>query len=311
MATGPPADGADSEEALARMKAKAKRFEILFFVVAAVLVVWIVAALLSSPDLPAETVPWPQAAGATPAAGERWHAPASISSELRVWDPTDVEFFELPRPAGAGTHGYYQYPSYRNGVMTFVSEGDIWRAPEGLSAGLAARITSRSFAAGSVVDAELSPDGRMVAFTATVDGGRDAFIMPVSGGTPQRVTYGEGALVRGWSSSTAVLFTTRTYSDLPDERLVSVGVGPDNGGQRVVHEVSQACDGVVEMRTGCLFFTRIRQNSMTKRYMGGTAEKLWRYCPGDMEAAALTSMERIDRQCCTAVACTSSATAVA
>ena len=57
----------------------------------------------------------------------------------------------------------------------------------------------------------------------------------------------------------------------------------------MVHEVSQACDGVVDMRTGCLFFTRIRQSSKTKRYLGGTAEKLWRFCPGDSEAIALTS----------------------
>lgn len=124
-----------------------------------------------------------------------------------------------------------------------------------------------------MVDVQLSPDGAMVAFSATIDGGRDAFVMPVSGGPPQRLTYGDGALVRGWSSGTGVLFTTRAYSDLPDERIASIDV---RTGANTVHQVSQACDGVVEQRTGCLFFTRVRQNSKTKRYMGGTAEKLWR-----------------------------------
>jgi tricorn protease len=272
------------------MKAKAKRFEFAFGAIAAILVMWIGSAIFSSPAPPAgaatPAVPAP-APAPTPLAGERWHAPAAVSSELRVWDPEDVEFFELPRPASSGaTHGYYQFPSYRNGVLIFVSEGDIWRAPAGLAGGLASRLTSRGFAAGSVVDTELSPDGRMVAFSATVDGGREAFVMPVSGGAPQRLTYGEGALVRGWASSTVVLATSRAYSDLPDERIVSIDVGT---GQHTVHEVSQACDGVVEQQTGCLFFTRVRQSSKTKRYMGGTAEKLWRYCPGDAEALALTA----------------------
>jgi hypothetical protein len=39
----------------------------------------------------------------------------------------------------------------------------------------------------------------------------------------------------------------------------------------------QACDGVVEEATGCLYFVRVRQSSFTKRYMGGQAEKIWRW----------------------------------
>ena len=54
--------------------------------------------------------------------------------------------------------------------------------------------------------------------------GRDAFVLPVSGGPAQRLTYGDGALVRGWASDTEVLFTTRGYSDLPDEQLVAIDI---------------------------------------------------------------------------------------
>ena len=52
-----------------------------------------------------------------------------------VWRSADtVEFFDLPRNPDAsmdgssnGTAGYYQFPSFRSGVLTFISEGDLWR----------------------------------------------------------------------------------------------------------------------------------------------------------------------------------------
>ena len=136
-------DGAsDSEAALAIMKQKAKRFEFVFGALAAILVMWIGSAIFSSPP----ATPQSAVGGAPAPPPSRWVAPVAISSELRVWDPEAVEFFQLPRPSGSGaTHGYYSFPSYRNGVLVFVSEGDIWRAPDALAGGLAARLTSRGF----------------------------------------------------------------------------------------------------------------------------------------------------------------------
>ena len=270
-------------------RAKRKPWEFVYGFVAAVLVILVGGALFGSSPAPPARAPAPPAEGAATAAaevGERGRTTPSTSEYLPVWDPSSVEFYQLPRPEVGATRGYYTWPSYRQGVLVFISEGDIWRAPDGLQGGLASRITSHAFAAGSVVDAELSADGRMVAFSATVDGGRDAFVLPVSGGPAQRLTYGDGALVRGWASSTEVLFTTRGYSDLPDEQLVAIDIS--SGDQRVF-PVHQACDGVVDPQSGCLFFVRVRQNSKTKRYMGGTAEKLWRYCPSDGEATPVSA----------------------
>jgi len=44
----------------------------------------------------------------------------------------------------------------------------------------------------------------------------------------------------------------------------------------------------VDAISGCRFFTRYKQSSNTIRYVGGTAEKLWAYCPDKSQAVPLT-----------------------
>jgi hypothetical protein len=47
--------------------------------------------------------------------------------------------------------------------------------------------------------------------------------------------------------------------------------------------LAQATEGVyhtIESTTQCIYFTRFKQSSNTKRYVGGTAESLWAHCPG-------------------------------
>ena len=39
--------------------------------------------------------------------------------------------------------------------------------------------------------------------------------------------------------------------------------------------------------TECIYFTRVKQYSNTKRYVGGTAENLWSYCPGEFDDLAI------------------------
>ena len=52
--------------------------------------------------------------------------------------------------------------------------------------------------------------------------------------------------------------------------------------------LAQASDGAYAA-DGTLYFTRLPfQGSQTRRYKGGTAQKLWRFAPGAAEAAPLT-----------------------
>lgn len=46
--------------------------------------------------------------------------------------------------------------------------------------------------------------------------------------------------------------------------------------------LAQATEGVyhtIESALQCIYFTRFKQSSNTKRYVGGTAESIWAYCP--------------------------------
>eukprot|EP00984_Skeletonema_dohrnii_P006777 scaffold2419_cov126-Skeletonema_dohrnii-CCMP3373.AAC.3 len=56
--------------------------------------------------------------------------------------------------------------------------------------------------------------------------------------------------------------------------------------------LSEAVEGVyhtsaASSNTECIYFTRVKQSSSTKRYVGGTAENLWSYCPGEFDDLAI------------------------
>ena len=53
--------------------------------------------------------------------------------------------------------------------------------------------------------------------------------------------------------------------------------------------LAQATEGVYHTNesTECIYFTRFKQSSSTKRYVGGSAESLWVYCPGENDDLAV------------------------
>ena len=148
--------------------------------------------------------------------------------------------------------------------------------------GAAQRLTSNS---GEEIRAAISLDGKTVAFSAEYEGPLDVFTMPVDGGLPQRRTWDGGAVVVGWTPDGRVLYRTPRYSTLPDAQLVAV----DSQGKREIIPLSQAAEGAFTPDGKTLFFTRLsKQGSNTKRYVGGTAQNIWRY-DASSEAVPLTA----------------------
>jgi tricorn protease len=176
--------------------------------------------------------------------------------------------------------GYYRFPAIHGETVVFTAEGDLWFVP--VTGGPARRLTSNP---GLESQAAISPDGKTVAFTADYEGPVDVYTMPIDGGLPQRRTWDAGAQVAGWTPDGRVLFRTLRHSTLPDPRLVAM----DAEGHREVLPLSQSAEGAFTPDGKTLFFTRLPwQGSSTKRYMGGTAENIWRYDAGS-EAVPLTS----------------------
>src|SRR6266436_2297800 len=80
--------------------------------------------------------------------------------------------------------GFYRYPSIGGDAIVFAAEGDLWKVP--LAGGIALRLTAFE---GEEAFPKLSPDGKLVAFTAQYEGNDDVYVMTASGGEPVRLTY--------------------------------------------------------------------------------------------------------------------------
>lgn len=182
-----------------------------------------------------------------------------------------------------GAPGFYRSPSLHGDTVVFTAEGDLWKVP--VTGGDARRLTSHP---GSEWSAAISPDGKSVAFAGQYEGPTEVYVMPLDGGLPRRLTWqGEGALPVAWTPEGRVLCSTRAYSTLPDEQLVSID--PATGDESLL-PLAQASEGIFDESGKRLFFTRLPfQGSSTKRYQGGTAQNLWRYDEGAAEAVPLTA----------------------
>jgi tricorn protease len=167
--------------------------------------------------------------------------------------------------------GYLRFPHLAGELLTFVAEDDVWLAPTG--GGRAWRITSDHV---PVSRPRLSPDGRRVAWTTTVDGAPEVHVVDLEGGSRRRLThFGVATTVSlGWTADGRVLAASHAGEEgrrsrlayalsldgglperLPYGHVSNVALGP--GGA-----VLTASSGTVEV-------------AWWKRYRGGTATKLW------------------------------------
>ncbi len=179
--------------------------------------------------------------------------------------------------------GYYRFPAMTGNEIVFTAEGDLWKVNQ--AGGQAQRLTSHP---GAETQAAISPDGKWVAFSGQYEGPTEVYVMPLAGGLPKRLTYdGSRTSVMGWTPDGKVLYRTQRFSTLPDQQLVVVD--PQTLVQKVI-PLSQASDGCYDATGKTLFFTRLPfQGSATKRYKGGSVEKLWKFVDGATEAVPLTA----------------------
>jgi tricorn protease len=97
--------------------------------------------------------------------------------------------------AAWATGGYYRYPALHGDTLVFTAEGDLWKV--NVAGGDAQRLTTHQ---GIETHAAISPDGQWIAFSAGYEGPTEAYVMPIAGGTPRRLTwYGSRVEVAGWS----------------------------------------------------------------------------------------------------------------
>jgi len=116
-------------------------------------------------------------------------------------------------------------PALAGDAVIFVHADELWIAP--VTGGRAARLAAPR---GKKLNARVSPDGALVAFTMIAGGNLDVYVMPVRGGAAQRLTFHPALdMVVGWTpDSREVVFTSRRHSfSHPHDKLFTV---PRDGG---------------------------------------------------------------------------------
>lgn len=186
--------------------------------------------------------------------------------------------------ADTAREGFYRYPALRGNTIVFTAEGDLWRV--GLTGGRAERITTHP---DLEARAALSPDGRHIAFTGAYERAPEAYLMPLAGGVPQRLSWlGQNPRVWGFTPAGEVLVTARSLRGEPVTQLFAIN--PGTLAQRVL-PVGQASDGALSADGHILYFTRNGLASDNVRaYRGGAMAQLWRLdLRGNAEATALAA----------------------
>ncbi|MCH8619148.1 S41 family peptidase [Undibacterium sp. TS12] len=180
---------------------------------------------------------------------------------------------------------YYRFPSIKGDAVVFTAEGDLWKVAS--SGGQAQRLTTHP--AAEVLPA-ISPDGKWLAFSAAYEGPTEAYVMPMAGGLPKRISFENDQVnVLGWTNSGEVMVSTLNSTGPSSHRVVAA-INPQSMLRRVF-PVADANEATLDDSGKFLYFTRFglhMTNDNAKQYRGGAVAQLWRYdVQGKTEATQL------------------------
>ncbi|WP_100658582.1 S41 family peptidase [Alteromonas flava] len=192
----------------------------------------------------------------------------------------------IPALASASV-GYFRFPAAHQQHLAFTAEGDLWIAP--LSGGDATRLTSHATEEHSSV---FSPDGQQLAFVANYDGVSEVYVIPITGGLAQRVTY-ENSRVRlhQWHATSGIVYSTDSRVG-PTNSWVLKTVNP-NRLQTTTIPLADAVEGQIDAGGNYIYFTQFGlqlSGDNANQYNGGARGEIWRFrLTGNSEAELLTS----------------------
>jgi tricorn protease len=177
---------------------------------------------------------------------------------------------------------YFRFPAVRGDTVVFTAEGDLWRTS--IAGGKATRLTTHP---SSETHAAMSRDGKFVAFAASYEGAQEAYVMPIEGGLPTRITFENGGVtVLGWTAQGEVLVSTEN-SVGPSKHRVVAALDPVKLARRVL-PLADANDAVLDDAGRTVYFTRMglsMTNDNVKSYRGGAHAQLWRFDLGSKTEA--------------------------
>lgn len=170
---------------------------------------------------------------------------------------------------------YYRHPGLQDSELVFTAEGDLWLQQLNGSS-LPIRLTTSN---AEETEAQISPDGRWVAFVANYEGVSEVYVMPKSGGTPKRVSYEQSRIrLQGWTPSGDVLYSTDHVMG-PSNQWVLRSVDPDTLVSNT-YPVVDAIQGTLNNNEDKLYFVRFGLQTTgdnARVYRGGAMGELWSF----------------------------------
>ena len=178
-----------------------------------------------------------------------------------------------------------RFPATNGNEVVFTYAGDLYTVS--VNGGEAKRLTSH---VGYEMFARYSPDGKRIAFTGEYDGNREVYVMPATGGEPQRLTYtstnsrddlgdrmGPNNIVMAWTNDGKQVLYRNRISDGFAGQLWTVPVDGGMPAQLPLPEggwTSYSPDG------SQMAYNRVMREFRTwKYYRGGMADDIWVYDP--------------------------------
>ncbi len=198
-------------------------------------------------------------------------------------------FLTLPLIAGA-QDPFMQYPDIQGGIIVFASGGDLWKVSA--DGGTACRLT---FSDGRETYPEISPDGKLIAFTGEYDGNADVYVMNIDGGDIRRLTYHPGTdEVVGWNASeNKIMFTSGRNS--PSRYVKMYLISPDGSGleEMIMYDAAR---GSFSPDGNSIAYSKDAQDNATwKRYKGGRAQEVFIYDLKTDKETNISNYEGSDR----------------
>lgn len=177
-----------------------------------------------------------------------------------------------------------RFPAINGQQIVFSYAGDLYTVQR--SGGIARKLTSD---VGYEMFARISPDGKLIAFSAQYDGNTEVYVIPAAGGEPKRLTFtatlgrdevsdrmGPNNIVLTWKDNETIIFRSRkkSFNDFKGQ-LFAVSVKDLS-----VTELPLPCGGFCSYSSDLtqLAYNRVFREFRTwKYYKGGMADDVWIY----------------------------------
>src|SRR4051812_15565398 len=196
----------------------------------------------------------------SPARQDRTHA-AMPSTRSECMPPTQTSNETL----------LLKQPTLSASQVAFIYAGDVWSAD--LDGQHPRRLTAQK---GRKLNPMFSPDGKWIAFSGDYDGNLSVYVIPIAGGSPQRLTYHPNEdFVRGWTpDGRQILFASARESiSARARRLYTV---PMDGGPTNALPMPMAERAAFSPDGRQLAYTQYYEAYWSwKRYRGGMTVPIW------------------------------------